>query len=67
MQLAEGQETVVQVVDFLHCTSNSLHDFGSMQLDRTGARAQVFPVGKVDLGLGVRHQEPEKKHKEVIK
>lgn len=58
MQLTEGQQTICQVVDFAYSIGNSAHQGLSMLLHRARVGAQVFPVGEVNFGLWVRHQEP---------
>lgn len=58
MQLAEAQQTFLQVVDLGHSISNCTENDDSVLLDGSRSGAQVLPVGEVGLGLGVRHQQP---------
>lgn len=58
VQLAQGQQTPLQVVDLGHGIGHSVHHGHSVLPDRGGVGAQVLPVGEVGLGLGVHGHEP---------
>lgn len=58
VQLAEGGQATLQVVDLAHGVSHSAHDGGTMLLHLGGVRAHIRPVRKVGLGLGVYSQHP---------
>lgn len=59
MLLAELEETLTEVIDAFHGQCNTGHHLCSVCLDRGGAVGHSWPVGEVDLGLGVHDQHPE--------
>jgi len=58
MELAEAQETLLQVVYLAHGIHHAGHDGNAVFPDRGGAWVGGRPVGEVGLGLGVHSHQP---------
>lgn len=67
VQLAEAHQAAFQVVHFANGIADASHDDLAVLLDRSGVEAQVIPVGKVGLGLGVDIEQPAKADKADVK
>lgn len=60
MELAEGEQTTLEIIHQLHSAEDPLHHCQSMFLHLRRARAQVCPMGEVRLRLRVNEQSPER-------
>lgn len=60
MELAEGEQTTLEIIYQPHSVQDTIHYCQSMFLHLRRARAQVCPVGEVRLRLRVNEQSPER-------
>lgn len=60
VQLAKSQKTPDNIINFAHGLIDAAHNGDTVLPDWGRPGAQVLPVGKVRLGLGVHHQHSGK-------